>query len=131
MARAWVEAKSTIRVLSALSAGSCRGYSCSGPAVVACSLTRWARRCAAFYSALGYRAWACAYCHPPAPPDEHTVARRGGRCPAAVLPSAGGDRRRSLSCQSVLHQWCGCDGGTQSPRAVPPWGWESSVPLPS
>jgi hypothetical protein len=41
------------------------------------------------------------------------------------------NHRHGLSCQSVLHSWCGCDRSGQSPCAMPPGRGEAEAPLPA
>jgi hypothetical protein len=70
--------KSIIRILSASSVDSCRGGTCGWTVVAACftvalSLAQW------WAAENGLALVACT--------DECGIARRGGRCQAAVLPS--------------------------------------------
>jgi hypothetical protein len=64
LARALVEANSTIKILSTLSAGSCHGGVCDGTVVAACLPVSLLRRGDASGSTLVCRARACT-CHPP------------------------------------------------------------------
>jgi hypothetical protein len=62
LAQVWVEAKSTIRILSTSFSCSCHDDSSGCAGVVACLPVSLLCHCVASCSTLGYRAWACTRC---------------------------------------------------------------------
>jgi hypothetical protein len=119
-----VEVKSTIRILSASSVGSCRCDTCSWTTVVACFSVSLLHRGA---TSLGGGL-------------PSTDLRSLPLMRAPLLKGEAGiwlwhrhprwNRHHGLSGQSVLHPWCGCDSSGRSPRAVPPGGGEVGAPSP-